>query len=141
MKYDVDMSASPDNPTMVTRRVRYGDNDVTLAHRLWCPGCNSLHMPRSRIAETAPDHESKPGGALWEWDGNETSPTFSPSLLVYGSADEHGNCHSFIRNGHWEFLSDSNHHLAGQTVPLPPLPDYLVPKDNSDGESSDDVDQ
>lgn len=35
-------------------------------------------------------------------------------------------CHSFIRKGQWEFLGDSTHALAGQNVPLVPLPDWLV---------------
>ncbi|BAS10570.1 hypothetical protein AHiyo4_39920 [Arthrobacter sp. Hiyo4] len=34
-------------------------------------------------------------------------------------------CHSFVRNGHIEFLSDSTHELAGQTMALPPLPEWL----------------
>jgi hypothetical protein len=37
-----------------------------------------------------------------------------------------GNCHSFLRNGRWEFLGDSQHALAGQTVDMVPLPDWLV---------------
>lgn len=37
-----------------------------------------------------------------------------------------GNCHSFLRAGQWEFLGDSGHRLAGQTVPMVPLPDYLA---------------
>jgi len=37
-----------------------------------------------------------------------------------------GNCHSFIRAGRWEFLSDCAHELAGQTVPLPPIPDWWL---------------
>lgn len=35
-----------------------------------------------------------------------------------------GSCHSFVRDGKWEFLTDSAHKLAGQTVPLPPIPDW-----------------
>jgi Family of unknown function (DUF6527) len=37
-----------------------------------------------------------------------------------------GNCHSFLKDGRWEFLSDSAHHLAGQTVDMVPLPDWLM---------------
>lgn len=37
-----------------------------------------------------------------------------------------GNCHSFITDGKWQFLSDCAHPLAGQTVPMVPLPDWLV---------------
>jgi hypothetical protein len=68
----------------------------------------------------------------WNWDGNLASPTLSPSLLVtrrYGGEGPDGydqRCHSFVRAGHWEFLSDSSHSLAGQTIPLPPLPDWAV---------------
>ncbi|MCZ4340562.1 hypothetical protein O4H52_03015 [Sphingomonadaceae bacterium G21617-S1] len=45
-----------------------------------------------------------------------------------GQIDEDGHrappavCHSFVRNGQIEFLSDCTHALAGQTVPLPPFP-------------------
>lgn len=33
-----------------------------------------------------------------------------------------GSCHSFLRAGRWEFLDDSAHGLAGQTVDMVPLP-------------------
>jgi len=51
----------------------------------------------------------------------------SPLVLGHhnGHVAEQGNCHSFVRNGQWEFLSDSAHTLAGQTVPMVPLPDWL----------------
>jgi hypothetical protein len=48
---------------------------------------------------------------------------------VYGHGQPHtrepawGSCHSFLRAGRWEFLSDSAHQLAGQTVDMVPLPD------------------
>lgn len=98
----------------------------------WCPGCDEPH------AITAP------GG--WTWDGNVDAPTFSPSILVTGghyAPDHEGDCwctynakhpedpssfkcsrcHSFVRAGRIEFLSDCTHALAGKTVPLPPWPD------------------
>jgi hypothetical protein len=31
-------------------------------------------------------------------------------------------CHSFVTEGRIEFLSDSTHELAGQTVPIPEWP-------------------
>lgn len=37
-----------------------------------------------------------------------------------------GNCHSFLRAGRWQFLGDSAHALAGQTVDMVPLPDWLT---------------
>lgn len=48
---------------------------------------------------------------------------------VYGHGPGHtrepafGNCHSYLRAGRWEFLGDSAHHLAGQTVAMVPLPE------------------
>ena len=38
-----------------------------------------------------------------------------------------GNCHSFLKDGQWQFLGDCAHGLAGQTVPMVPLPDWLMP--------------
>lgn len=35
-------------------------------------------------------------------------------------------CHSYVKAGRWEFLGDCTHDLAGQTVPMVPLPDWLV---------------
>lgn len=107
------------NPVMVTHTIVHsGEPGRSLAHRLWCPGCNELHMPRSVISGEAPVP-----GPHWEWDGNPTQPTFSPSLLVRSSNTV---CRSYIRAGQWQFLGDCTHSLANQTVPLVPLPDWLV---------------
>lgn len=76
---------------------------------MWCPGCKGT----VRIDDT------------WDFDGNLEAPTFSPSLLTRWDGVERV-CHSFIRNGHWEFLADSTHELAGQTVPMVPLPDWFM---------------
>lgn len=97
----------------------------------WCPGCNEAHQ----VAVG-------PGG--WTWDGNAEAPTFSPSVLVGGvvrwTAAQYADaeakrargepwpeptprvCHSFVRGGRMEFLSDCTHALAGQTVPIPDWP-------------------
>ena len=86
----------------------------------------------------------------WTFDGNMDKPTFSPSLLVgpwwrvphdfdrdKAPKDENGDllrgsdgihilgafearCHSFVRSGMIEFLSDCTHELAGKTVPMEP---------------------
>ncbi len=99
-----------------------------------CPGCGDMHVVQIRSTET-----SRPS---WEWNGSYEVPTFSPSLLVRCGHYVDGNtaecwcnftertrrksymkcyvCHSFIRDGNIEFLSDCTHELAGQTVPLPP---------------------
>jgi len=41
-------------------------------------------------------------------------------------------CHSFVVDGRIQFLQDSEHELAGQTVDLPdPNPEVLFPPDKS----------
>ncbi len=85
----------------------------------WCPGCNSAHTIRL-----------KPDG--WGWNTNLDRPTFTPSVLVtYGGKDAgQGDappaiCHSFVTDGMIQFLGDSTHALAGQTVELPDFPPHF----------------
>lgn len=88
----------------------------------FCPGCKATHLI----------YVDKPrrNGAQWSFDGNAEAPTFSPSLHIRTGRAVDPNyepepddppevCHSFIRNGQWEFCSDSTHDFAGMTVPLP----------------------
>lgn len=72
----------------------------------------------------------KQGGPQWEFNGDLDHPTFSPSLLVRweehqdeGQPTKKHICHSFVRGGHIQFLGDSTHPLAGQTVELPEVDD------------------
>lgn len=104
----------------------------------WCPGCNERHA----ISCEAPGKN----GARWSYNGNPDKPTFSPSVLVrsghYVDGDkascwctynaEHPDepdkfhcviCHSFVKDGRIQFLSDCTHPLAGQTVDLPDFPE------------------
>lgn len=83
-----------------------------------CPGCEMLHGVNV--------NRSKPGPG-WDWNGDVDKPTFSPSILVtywWGEQREDRRCHSFVRAGRIEFLSDCTHALAGQTVDLPEIGDY-----------------
>ncbi len=97
--------------------------------QFFCPGCEQVHAVRV------------PG---WSFNGSETAPTFHPSVLVTSGhfaphftagsecwctyRREHPDepvsfrcyrCHSFVREGKIQFLTDSTHELAGQTVELP----------------------
>ncbi|WP_051264705.1 DUF6527 family protein [Nakamurella lactea] len=74
-----------------------------------CPACDFLHGVRII------------GQGAWDWDCNRDAPTISPSILVQGGA-ENIRCHSFLKAGRWEFLSDCTHAFAGQTVDMVPLP-------------------
>lgn len=92
----------------------------------WCPGCEDAH---GVTVDT-------PNG--WTWNSDLEHPTFQPSVKVGGvqwapdmgfhkpnHAVAPGDpivCHSFVREGRIQFLGDSTHNLAGQTVDLPPWP-------------------
>jgi Family of unknown function (DUF6527) len=80
-----------------------------------CPGCGCLHA----VSVDAPNVM----GAIWSWNGSFELPTFTPSILVtanYTDPKRMGDiCHSYVTNGRIQFLCDSTHELAGQTVDLP----------------------
>lgn len=69
-----------------------------------CPACRCSHSFNSS----------------WEFNGDIENPTFHPSLLVRWGDEENPKriCHSYIKNGKWEFLSDCTHKLAGKTVDM-----------------------
>lgn len=76
-----------------------------------CPGCDMLHAPDQR----------------WSYNGNADSPTFHQSLLVHAPMEGgEMRCHSFIRDGRIQFLNDCTHALAGQTVELPDIDQWLA---------------
>lgn len=94
--------------------------------RYWCQGCEDLHGVQ--VGEGS--------GPRWGYNGNPDKPTFSPSVLTTYSANPDASdefaewrkeriCHTFITDGQVQFLGDCTHELAGQTLPLPELPDYL----------------
>ena len=80
---------------------------------IYCPGCETVHVFDKR----------------WSFNGDEVNPTFKPSLLIHADSDYWKSsggrrgfrCHSFVTNGRIQFLKDSTHKLAGQTVDLPPF--------------------
>jgi hypothetical protein len=104
-----------------------GMKDETLGYTFWCPGCAMYH------SVTTVKMQNKP---CWGFDGNLEKPTFSPSILVRGvksmTKEQYREymttgklpeqvpyiCHSFIRNGEWQFLDDCTHELKGKTVPM-----------------------
>lgn len=88
-------------------------------HIFYCPGCEQCHGVNDR----------------WLFNGDYHKPTFSPSILVRGTVpitdEEHellmaGKhvepkpfiCHSFVKDGSIQYLNDSTHSLAGQTIEL-----------------------
>lgn len=78
-----------------------------------CPGCDMPHQIHTQ-------HHSG-NGANWSFNDNMEKPTFSPSLLVrftWGEEQKENICHSYIKDGQWQFLNDCTHELAGQTVAM-----------------------
>lgn len=77
-----------------------------------CPGCDAAHAV----------HIGSSPGPHWSYNGNPNKPTFTPSILVNPGEETTGVpvCHSLVTDGRIKFMSDSTHHLAGQTVDIPP---------------------
>lgn len=64
---------------------------------------------------------ARQGTHCWSWNGDVEKPTFRPSLLR--TRDGYVS-HSWINDGKAQFLHDSTHELAGQTVELLDLPPW-----------------
>ncbi len=77
-----------------------------------CPGCGYGHHVTTK--------EYRGNTPEWDFNGGLDCPTVSPSLLVLASFPD-TRCHSFIKNGKIQFLSDCFHELAGKTVDLPEI--------------------
>lgn len=104
-------------------------NDGVRTMMFECPGCGMSHQV----------HVAGAGVPVWGWNGSMDMPTFTPSVLVTGveplTDEEHVaymrgeglpaprplRCHSFVTDGRIQFLADSTHKLAGQTVDLPEI--------------------
>lgn len=95
-----------------------GDEGLTF----FCPGCNKPHTIKTI------------GDGSWGWNGNADRPTFTPSVLATWPANPDASeefkewrterrCHSFVTDGLIQFLGDSTHELAGQTVELADWPE------------------
>lgn len=80
----------------------------------WCPGCKDAHPYRIARDPNEPEH-----APVWSFNGDLERPTFSPSLLVNANTSGARRCHLFLTDGQLSFCSDSDHELAGKTVPCP----------------------
>ena len=93
----------------------------------YCPGCMAYHrsqtydVPMSERDFLSLSLHCMNVSTVHKFDGNYESPTIEPSL---GAAVAKGQvCHSYIRAGKIQCLTDSTHPLAGQTVDLPEITD------------------
>lgn len=100
-----------------------------------CPGCvvtegpggTGLHMLTVNSETKSPS---------WTWNGDLEAPTLSPSILNKAPF----RCHSFLEDGIFRFLKDSNHKFARQSIPMPDLPDWAaeLSEDDESNEGDDD---
>lgn len=96
---------------------------------LWCPGCA---FEDERFGEVGGLHLLPVTGdsvkrPVWTWNQDLVRVTLEPSILTsYNRHQRPFVCHSFLREGMWQFLSDCTHPLANKTVPMLPLPDWVV---------------
>jgi hypothetical protein len=85
-----------------------------------CPGCASANIAGGFDSHVIPTT----GPKAWQFNGDVERPTLSPSILAHETKRHDGSvfaprCHSFVRDGRIEYLTDCGHALAGQTVDLP----------------------
>lgn len=122
--------------SQVSSKLRRWAGDDKVGLHYWCQGCEQMH---SVVVE---------GPGAWGFNGDLERPTFTPSVMLrsghYASTWQAGMgcwcsykaehpddpdpfdcvvCHTFITDGMVQFLSDCTHQFAGQTLPLPDLPE------------------
>lgn len=88
-------------------------------HHFYCPGCKMIHAV---------------GLQVHKFNNNLDKPTFDPSILCNWVPERV--CHSYVKDGNIQFLTDCFHELAGKTVELPEFTDdmstYKYPVTNWD---------
>ena len=82
----------------------------------FCPGCGHTHTVNTQL------------GPRWSYNNDPVKPTFSPSIKVLVQWSEHDPndkddiCHSFVRDGKIQFLTDCTHEMVGKIVDIPDWP-------------------
>ena len=102
-----------------------------------CPACGFEHSFNVDLVG-----HGKHTRAVWSFNGDYDKPTFTPSMgaNLHHFQEHHPVCHSFVRDGMWQFLGDCTHDMANHHVPMiPPDPDmsferrhgwHLFPKED-----------
>lgn len=122
------------NPISQIQHISNPNGQDYAALVFWCPGCEVIwEGEKQGGAHMLPITYPGNGRTQWTFSGSVESPTLSPSILSQmGTRRVHGEdlpalvCHSFMVDGQMQFLGDCTHALVNQTIPLPPLPDWLV---------------
>lgn len=116
--------------TQVAQIVHVNDNgSVYRALHLWCPGCEIIDLDRGKHGglNMLPIDGDKAKRPTWDWNGDLVKVSLEPSILTKSKRGETDFvCHSFLRDGQWQFLGDCTHAFANQTVPMLPLPEWIT---------------
>lgn len=95
---------------------------------LWCPGCEYTSDDDRKVGglHLLPVSGNTKKRPTWKWNGDLVRVTLSPSILTKINRKIPFVCHSFLRDGQWQFLGDCTHELKNQTVDMICLPDWVV---------------
>lgn len=98
---------------------------------LWCPGCEYISPEHGKVGglHLLPISGNTKKRPTWKWNGDLVNVTLEPSILTKMKRPEPFICHSFLRNGVWQFLGDCTHLLANKSVPMLPLPVWVTERD------------
>ncbi len=83
------------------------------AYYHWCPACLLMHgLP----------HEG------WVFNGDVEGPTFTPSFRHRFTRQGGGDvvCHYIVTGGTIAFQDDCSHHMKGDTMPMPDVPQHAA---------------
>lgn len=113
----------PDHIRGVLEIIRFSDGKIG-SLSAFCPACDFVHT--FNVDLEGHGRWAKHNNPCWGFDGNYDRPTFEGSMLANadGVDEHHPICHSWLKDGVWEYLADCTHDMAGQFVPVPaPDPD------------------
>lgn len=108
----------------------------------WCPGCKEMHYVRTKGESPVWGYNGNPNAPTFTPSILVRSGHFVPRDMPAGAdrgcwctynAEKVAKgeppapfkctvCHTFVIDGVIRFLGDCTHELAGQAVPIPPLP-------------------
>lgn len=89
-----------------------------------CPPEEATHLfirlpgPTSLVVLPVQIRGRREGTGNWTWNGSTEAPDLKPSVLSKMGRNGGIVCHSWINDGKVQFLSDSTHEFAGQTLDL-----------------------
>ena len=86
-----------------------------VAYEFWCPACAAIDARHGLHVFTVKDEDGDKDQE-WSFDGEAT---FEPSLAY----ENEPYCHLHLTGGIIRYYPDCHHSMAGQSVPMVPVPD------------------